>query len=55
MAIQISIAWDRVKLEFNFTCVFIKVSQIALVAICETLKTQVKLNLNFTRNYAISC
>ena len=24
-------------------------------AICKTLKTQVKLNLNFTRNYAITC
>ena len=43
---------------FNFTCVF-KVSQITLVAarlgqFCETLKTRVKLNTNFTRPHAIT-
>ena len=43
---------------FNFTCVF-KVSQITFVAarlgqFCETLKTRVKLNTNFTRPHAIT-
>ena len=47
------IAWGRVKLVFNFTRVF-KVSQncpsrAATRVICETLKTRVKLNTNFTR------
>ena len=52
-------AWGQRKLRINFTLVF-KVSQNfpsheATRAISETLKTQVKLFLNFTRNHAINC
>ena len=52
-AVLISHPFFLVKLRFNFTCVF-KGSQIALVAICETLKTRAKLNLYFTRPHAIT-
>ena len=42
------IAWGRLKLVFNFMRVF-KVLQS-----CEALKTQVKLNTNFTRTDVIT-
>ena len=41
--------WPTKLLRFNFICI-LKVSQNS-----ETLKTQVKLNLNFTRNCATTC
>ena len=54
------IAWCRGKLRFNFTRVF-KVPQIALVAKLRgqfeklNLKTQVRVNFNFTSNCVITC
>ena len=50
----------RAKLRFNFTCVFKDAQflkfprRLVTRAICETLKTRVELNLNFTRHHAIT-